>query len=82
MSAFKVGDIVRYAAAWSTEEERKYLHIVREVGLLNPVKMTETRVRIETLNTGMTFAPQEVVDDFMIEPTGFNADELVKGDNG
>lgn len=76
---FKVGDIVRYAADWCSEGERKYLHVVKEVGMLNPVKMTETRVRIETLNTGMTFAPQEVVDDFMIEPTGFNVEDYARG---
>ena len=73
---FKVGDIVRYAPAWCSEGERKYLHVVVEVGLLNPVKMTETRVRIRTLNTSMTLMPEEVVDDFMIELTGFNAEEL------
>lgn len=79
---FKVGDIVRYAHDWCSEGERKFLHMVVETGLLNPVKMTETRLRIRTLNTGMVFAPEEVVDDFMIEPTGFNAEDYIeKGGN-
>ena len=72
--AFQVGDIVRYAHGWCSDGERKYLHVVTETGLLDPVKMTETRVKIRTLNTGMVFAPTEVVDDYMLEPTGFNAD--------
>lgn len=76
---FMVGDIVRYAPAWCSEGERKYLHVVTEVGLLNPVKMTETRVKIQTLNSGLSLAPTEIVDDFMIESTGFNADDYAKG---
>jgi hypothetical protein len=26
----------------------------------------------------MVFAPEEVVDDFMIEPTGFNAEDYIE----
>ena len=64
---FNVGDIVRYRKEWCSEGERKYLHIIRE-RRLDPVKNTETRFLIETLNMeSMTLRPTGVVDDFMIE---------------
>jgi len=68
----KVGMIVRYAAGWCGEGERKYLHLVKE-NVLNPVTGEMTRWLIETINTeNMAFHPTEVVDDYMIEPTGFD----------
>lgn len=68
----KEGMIVRYAAAWCSPEERKYLHVVKE-NRLNPVTNTMTRWLIETINMeNMVFHPTETVDDYMIEPTGFD----------
>ena len=73
-----VGMIVRFAAEWCTPGERKYLHVVKE-NRLNPVKNTMTRWLIETVNMeSMYFHPMEVVDDYMIEPTGFTVEDLMK----
>lgn len=76
---FKTGDIVRYNSKWCTEKERHLIHLILEVRL-NPCTMTETRYLIETLN-GMKVLGrnlQEVVDDFMIEQTGLNIEDLQK----
>lgn len=62
----KEGSIVRYADGWCNPEEKKYLHIVLE-NRLNPVTGKMTRWLIQTINSKLTLAPTEVVDDFMIE---------------
>ena len=75
----EVGMIVRYAPNWCSPGERKYLHVVKE-NRLNPVTGQMTRWLIETINSGLTIAnPTEVVDDVMIEPTGFTVEDLQKG---
>ena len=74
----KEGMIVRYTPEWASEGERKYLHVVKE-NRLNPVTMEMTRWLIETINTTLVFHPSEVVDDYMIEPTGFTVDDLANG---
>ena len=61
--------IVRYKPEWCSPGEEKYLHVVKE-NLLNPVTNKMTRRLIQTINTTMVFHPTEVVDDYMIEPTG------------
>ena len=73
---FKVGDIVRYNPAWCEEGERKLIHMVKEVGLLNPVTQQETRVRIVTLNSNLFMPPNEVVDDCMIESMGISYEDI------
>ena len=76
MGKFKVGDIVRFASAWCSEGEEKYIHVVKE-NMLNPVTGEMTRYLIETINMEhMKFHPTEVVEDYMIEPSVFNAEEL------
>lgn len=66
------GMIVRYAPEWCSEGERKYLHVVKE-NRLNPITNQMTRWLIETINMeNMVFNPTETVDDYMIEPTGFD----------
>lgn len=75
----EVGMIVRYAPNWCSPGERKYLHVVKE-NRLNPVTGQMTRWLIETINSGLTIAnPTEVVDENMIEPTGFTVGDLQKG---
>lgn len=70
------GMIVRFRPEWCSEGERKYLHVVKE-NRLNPVKGTMTRWLIETINMeNMFFHPAEVVDDYMIEPTGFTVENV------
>lgn len=70
----EVGMIVRYADGWCSEGEKKYLHVVKEKRL-NPVKNTMTRWLIQTINMEyMTFQPTQVVDDYMIEPTGYTVE--------
>lgn len=65
------GMIVTYAPNWCSAGERKYLHIVKE-NMVNPTTGEMTRWLIETINMqDMTLNPTEVVDDYMIEPTGF-----------
>ena len=74
--AFKVGDIVRYNPKWCSEGERKYLHIIKE-NRLNPVTNQMTRYLIETINMEhMTLHPTSVVDDYMIDPTGFSVEDI------
>lgn len=73
---FKVGDIVRYKPEWCSEGERKLIHMVKEVGLLNPVTNQETRLRIVTLNSNLFLPPNEVVDDEMIESMGITIEDL------
>ena len=73
---FKVGDLVRYNPAWCTPGELKYIHMVKEVGLLNPVTMQETRLKIVTLNSTLFLPPTEVVDDCMVESLGISIDDL------
>lgn len=66
------GMIVRYASEWCSPDERKYLHVVKE-NRLNPVTNQMTRWLIQTINMeNMTFQPTSVVEDYMIEPNGFN----------
>lgn len=71
----KTGMVVRYKSEWCSPSERKYLHVVRE-NRLNPVSGEMTRWLIETLGTGLFLNPTEVVDDYMIEPTGLTVDDL------
>ena len=77
MSDISVGMIVRYAPNWCSPGERKYLHVVRE-NCLNPCTGKMTRWLIETINTSLTWNPTEVVEDYMIEPTGFDVNNLSK----
>ena len=65
---FKRGDIVRFAENWSTPAERHYLLIVIE-------KMGD-RMLVEYLNSKMTIAPQECVQDYMIEKV-MDAEEYI-----
>lgn len=69
------GMVVRYAPAWCSPGERKYLHVVLE-NRLNPVTGRMTRWLIRTINTGMAFAPTEEVEEEMLEPTGFTIDNI------
>ena len=74
----EVGMIVRYAPNWCSEGERRYLHVVKE-NCLNPVTNKMTRWLIETINMEhMTLHPTSVVEDYMIEPTGFTVENLYK----
>ena len=69
---YKVGDVVRYVPEWCSAGEHKYLHVLKE-NLLNPVEKTMTRWLIQTIDLPhMVLKPTQVVDEFMIEPTGFN----------
>lgn len=72
----KEGMIVRIAHEWcDSPEERKYLHVVLE-NRLNPVTEKMTRWLIQTINMeNMFLPPTEVVEDYMIEPTGFTIDD-------
>lgn len=72
----KAGDIVRYSEKWCSEGERKYLHVVKE-SVLNPVTGEMSRWLIQTINSGMTFAPSEVVEDYMIEKVGWNVEDYI-----
>lgn len=74
----EVGAIVRYAPKWRSPGEEKYLHVVME-NTLNPCTNQMTRWLIKTINTGMFFAPTEVVEEDMIEPTGFNVEDYLDG---
>ena len=71
----KVGMIVRYAPEWRSPGEEKYLHVVKE-NMLNPVTGEMTRWLIETINSSLFLNPTEVVDEKMIEPTGFTVEDL------
>ena len=72
------GMIVRYAPEWCSSGERKYLHVVKE-NLINPVTNQMTRWLIETINMENTVLhPTEVVDEFMIEPTGFTINDCIQ----
>ena len=73
---FKVGDIVRYNPAWCSEGERKLIHMVKEVGLYNPVTMLPTRVKIVTLNSNLFMPLVEVVDDVMIDSLGISYEDI------
>ena len=75
MAEISTGMLVRYAHGWCSDGERKYLHVVKE-NRLNPVTGKMTRWLIETINTGMALNPTEVVDECMIEPTGFDVENL------
>ena len=72
------GMIVRYAPEWCSPGERKYLHVVKE-NLINPVTNQMTRWLIETINMENTVLhPTEVVDESMIEPTGFTINDYIQ----
>lgn len=72
------GMIVRYAPEWCSPGERKYLHVVKE-NLINPVTNQMTRWLIETINMENTVLhPTEVVDESMIEPTGFTINDCIQ----
>lgn len=73
----KVGTIVRYKPEWCTEGERKYIHVVRE-NRLNPCTNEMTSWLIETLNTNLFLNPTEVVEECMIEETGYTIEDLQK----
>lgn len=70
----KEGMIVRFRPEWCEPGEAKHLHIVME-NLLNPITGEMTRWLIQTISTDMTIKPEEVVDECMIEPTGFSVTE-------
>lgn len=72
----KVGMVVRYRADWCSDGERKLLHVVRE-NRLNPCTDKMSRWLIETINGCTFFHTQEVVEDYMIEPTGIDVSTLV-----
>lgn len=72
---YRVGDIVRYSPNWCSPEERKYQHVLRE-RRMNPVTGEMTRWLIETINSGLTLNPTEVVGEEMLEPVGFQLDPL------
>ena len=75
--AITEGMIVRYAREWCSPGERKYLHVVKE-NRLNPVTNKMTRWLIQTINMeNMTLHPTSVVDDYMIEPTGFTINDYI-----
>lgn len=73
---FKVGDIVRYNPEWCSENEKKLIHVVKEVGLYNPVTMQPTRVKIVTLNSGLFLPPVEVVEEVMIDGLGLSFGDI------
>ena len=75
------GMIVRYSPNWCSPGERKYLHVVKE-NRLNPVTNQMTRWLIQTINMeNMVFQPSSVVEDYMIEPTGFNITDYIPTQN-
>lgn len=77
----KEGMIVRYAPEWCAPGERRYLHVVKE-NRINPVTGEMTRWLIQTINMeNMAIMPTEVVDDCMIEPTGFDITEYEQEEN-
>ena len=63
---FEIGAVVKYRREWCSEGEEKYRHIILEQRL-NPVTGEATRYLIRTMNTMLTLAPTEVVDECMIE---------------
>lgn len=63
----KPGMLVRYADGWCSEGEKKHVHLILE-NYLNPVTGEMTRWLIVTITTSNVIKPQEVVDDYMIEP--------------
>ncbi len=81
MNEIKPGMIVRYSPDWCTPGERHLLHLVRE-NRMNPVTGEMTRFLITTLNSNLFLPPSEVVDDVMLEPTGFTLDDVPAGTNG
>ena len=69
--------IVRYRPEWCSEGERHYLHVVKE-NRMNPITGKMTRWLIETINAkNMILPPTEVVEENMIESTGFNIQDYV-----
>lgn len=70
----KEGMLVRFAPAWCSPGEEKYLHVVLE-NRLNPVTGKMTRWLIRTINTSLVLAPTEEVEEEMIVPTGFCVSE-------
>ena len=71
------GMVVRYAPEWCTDGERKYLHVVKE-NRLSPVTGEMTRWLIETINMeNMYFHPTEVVEEYMLEPTGLSIEDII-----
>ena len=71
------GMIVRFAPQWCSPGERRYLHVVRE-NRLNPVTDEMSRWLIETINMrNMVLHPTSEVEDYMIEPTGFNIRDYI-----
>ena len=71
------GMIVRFTPTWCSPEERRYLHVVKE-NRLNPVTGKMTRWLIQTINMKhMTIQPSSVVEEYMIEPTGFTVNDNV-----
>ena len=62
MTAYKVGDVVRYAPKWCGPGEEKFIHVVLEVH----EREEKTQYRIQTLNTDLFLPPTEEVDEEMI----------------
>ena len=76
-ATIKEGMVVRYANGWCSEEERKYVHVVKE-NRMSPITGEMTRWLIETLNIGNApLCPTEEVEDYMIEPTGLTVEDLI-----
>lgn len=74
-ASIKPGMICRFASNWCSPEERKYLHVVKE-NQLNPVTQQMTRWLIQTINMkNMVLQPTSVVEDYMLEPTGFTIND-------
>lgn len=70
----KTGMIVRYKKEWCSPGEREYLHVVME-NRLNPVTGKMSRWLIKTINMkNMVLQPTSVVEEDMIEPTGFDVE--------
>lgn len=66
----EIGSIVKYNPEYCLLDEQKYIHLVQEIGLINPVNNKPTRVKIITLNSNLTLSPVEVVEDYMLIEIG------------
>lgn len=63
---FEIGTVVKYRKGWCSEGEEKYRHIVLE-HRLNPITGEMSRLLIQTINTHLSLAPTETVDEEMVE---------------
>lgn len=72
---FKDGDIVRLHPDFSSEEERRYLYVLKNI---NDRMM---RGQIVCLNTGMIIPSAETVGLNMIVPTNLNIEDILNAEN-